>query len=158
MALFRRRSRSEGDASVADQVPADGAQDEVLDQAADDARDDATVSYDRAGGPFDLTEADLADTSLTRIDLGSLRIPGLPGLGVQVEADRASNEVVAVTVVGDGAAGPGGTALAGGDAPVTAVAATAGAAGATGCGAIGAAPSEVPPLTGMEILKSSIAE
>ena len=104
MALFRRRSRSEGDASVEDQVPADGAQDEVLDGAADDTQGEAAVGYDRAAGPFDVTEADLADTSLTRIDLGSLRIPGLPGLGVQVEADRATNEVVAVTVVGEGAA------------------------------------------------------
>jgi len=104
MALFRRRSRAEGDASVEDQAPHDAAQDEATDGTGEAAGTDAAAGYDRAGGPFDLTEVDLADATLTRIDLGSLRIPGLPGLGVQVEADRASNEVVAVTVVGDGAA------------------------------------------------------
>ena len=61
-------------------------------------------AFDRSNGPFDESESDLADQDIPRLDLGSLRIPGLPGIGVQVEADPNTQEVRAVTGVGDGAA------------------------------------------------------
>ncbi len=94
MALFGRRStRSE----------------EVVDEALSATSDAAlAASTDdespRANGPFDEAEAELADASLTRIDLGSLRIPGIQGIGIQVEADPHSQEVRAVTGVGEQAA------------------------------------------------------
>jgi hypothetical protein len=107
MALFRRRA-------TPDEVPSEELRDAVDgtgdDDVADDATDDAAggLGHDgldlRAEGPFDVSEADRADAELPRLDLGSLRIPGLPGVGVQVEADQATNEVRAVTAVVEDAA------------------------------------------------------
>jgi hypothetical protein len=55
-------------------------------------------------GPFDESDSHLWDSSITRLDLGSLRVPGLPGVEVQVEADQQTQAVRAVTaVLGDGA-------------------------------------------------------
>jgi hypothetical protein len=100
MALFRRRSTP----------------DELPDELSPELEDAAELGADageqpgdgqstgRPDGPFDECEADLADSSVPRLDLGSLRIPGLPGIQVQVEADPNTQEVRAVTgVVGDGA-------------------------------------------------------
>jgi hypothetical protein len=112
MALFRRRS-------ARDEVPAEDLRDgpgpagEPLDEAYDDP-DDGYDDLDgaderaaappvpegvRADGPYDESEADLADPDLPRLDLGSLLIPGLPGVGVQVEADQSTGDVRAVTAV-----------------------------------------------------------
>lgn len=108
MARFRRRSRFEGDPGAQDdhevpevpEVPVPEAEESVNGTA------DASVEagFDRADGPFDESEADQADQDLVRVDLGSLLIPGLPGVGVQVEADPNTQEVRAVTAVGDQAA------------------------------------------------------
>ena len=38
---------------------------------------------------------------MTRLDLGSIRVPGLPGVEIQVNVDEASGAVVAVTAVHD---------------------------------------------------------
>jgi hypothetical protein len=70
----------------------------------EDVRAGSRSAFDRSGGPFDESEAELADQDVPRLDLGSLLIPGLPGIGVQVEADPSTQEVRAVTGVGDGAA------------------------------------------------------
>ena len=108
MALFRRRSASN--------AAPDELTDEVVEELTEAAEtgaepgDDAPApdatdaGYDRSAGPFDESEADLADQELPRLDLGSLRIPGLPGVQVQVEVDQNSQEVRAVTAIaGDGA-------------------------------------------------------
>ncbi len=58
----------------------------------------------RANGPFDETEVSGLDDSLTRLDLGSLLVPGIPGISIQVEADPDTQEVRAVTGVGKQAA------------------------------------------------------
>ena len=57
----------------------------------------------RADGPWDLTEVD--DPSAGgRVDLGGMWLPGREGLEVRVEADQATAQVVAVTLVlGDSA-------------------------------------------------------
>jgi hypothetical protein len=109
MALFKRRSTAQ-DA----EVPDDGvelADIEDVDAAEgaqgagpEEVRAGAGGGFDRARGPFDESEADLADQDVPRLDLGSLRIPGLAGIGVQVEADPNTQEVRAVTGVGDQAA------------------------------------------------------
>jgi hypothetical protein len=109
MALFRRRA-------TPDEVPPEELRDD-LDGLADEGTEGAgpqlpgagggvgdDVTDVRAQGPFDVTEADSADQELPRLDLGSLRIPGLPGVGVQVEADQATNEVRAITAVVEDAA------------------------------------------------------
>ncbi|HEX6887079.1 MAG TPA: DUF3710 domain-containing protein [Candidatus Nanopelagicales bacterium] len=107
MALFRRRA-------TPDEVPPEELRDD-LDAMVDEEADPAGQEHGGGGpghdgidlrtqGPFDVTEADSADQELPRLDLGSLRIPGLPGVGVQVEADQATNEVRAVTAVVEDAA------------------------------------------------------
>ena len=105
MALFRRRSTPEDAAGVDDHGDTS---DLVEDLEADESEDESAIAgrsgYDRSQGPFDESESDLADQDIPRLDLGSLRIPGLPGIGVQVEADPNTQEVRAVTGVGDQAA------------------------------------------------------
>ena len=103
MALFRRRATPDEvpdeEALASESAEAD---EQSLDQ--EDADQAAVARPDRAEGPFDASEADLADSSVPRLDLGSLLIPGLPGIQVQVEADPNTQEVRAVTgVAGDGA-------------------------------------------------------
>lgn len=111
MAIFRRRSTRE-DGPDPDDVTAGTGSAEVTDSELAVTPGDAAAGsagapddrFDRAGGPFDAAEAESADQSLARLDLGSLLIPGLPGIGVQVEADPNTQEVRAVTGVGDQAA------------------------------------------------------
>jgi hypothetical protein len=106
MALFRRRSsRDEAVDEPRDDLAGDVGpeeDDELLD-GEQDAPEAGTAAArpaaERRDGPFDESEADLADPSVPRLDLGSLRIPGLPGIGVQVEADQATGAVRAVTAV-----------------------------------------------------------
>lgn len=112
MALFKRRSAPE-DAPGAGEGVESEVGDEVGDEFGDldgehgadpEDADQGHPAYDRTSGPFDESESDLADQEVPRLDLGSLLIPGLPGVGVQVEADPNTQEVRAVTGVGDGAA------------------------------------------------------
>lgn len=94
MARFRRRSRP-AEASADDQAvasPDPGTAEQGVEES------------ERPEGPFDDADTAGADDSLTRLDLGSLLIPGLPGIGIQVEADPETQEVRAVTGVGDQAA------------------------------------------------------
>lgn len=111
MALFKRRSVPEGAEGPGEgPEPADAVDEfsdvegEQGDAGAEDATAEARDAFDRSSGPFDESESDLADQDIPRLDLGSLRIPGLPGIGVQVEADPNTQEVRAVTGVGDQAA------------------------------------------------------
>ncbi len=109
MALFKRRSAPEGAEGPDEGVPS-GVVDEIddVDERELDAEAEEQLTtgstFDRSSGPFDESESDLADQEVPRLDLGSLLIPGLPGIGVQVEADPNTQEVRAVTGVGDGAA------------------------------------------------------
>jgi hypothetical protein len=102
MALFRRRSTSDEEPSADVIAAADPSTEQ--EQVVEDEPTGAVGGSDRSEGPFDETEADRADQSLPRLDLGSLLIPGLPGIGVQVEADPNTQEVRAVTGVGQEAA------------------------------------------------------
>ncbi len=108
MALFKRRSAPEGAEGLEEGVDAVDSVDEVEDiegaESVEGAADAPGPGFDRSQGPFDESESELADQDVPRLDLGSLRIPGLPGIGVQVEADPNTQEVRAVTGVGDGAA------------------------------------------------------
>jgi Protein of unknown function (DUF3710) len=109
MALFKRRPAPEGaeDADLGVEVSSssDGVDDVEGQEHGEDSPGGSPGSgYDRSSGPFDESESDLADPEVARLDLGSLLIPGLPGIGVQVEADPNTQEVRAVTGVGEGAA------------------------------------------------------
>jgi hypothetical protein len=107
--VFRRRRR-DGSPQEGDEVVE---AEEALDEAAD-APDlelpagPRTPSGRPAGpgrerGPWDITEV-VNPAAGGRVDLGGMWLPGRPGLEVRIEADQATSQVVAVTLVlGDGA-------------------------------------------------------
>lgn len=106
MSVFRRRRRddTEGAASEATDgsthdVGADG------DGSGVDAVVDGVPGAGswREHGPWDISEVEDPGAG-GRVDLGGMWLPGRPGLEVRIEADQASSEVVAVTLVlADGA-------------------------------------------------------
>jgi hypothetical protein len=61
------------------------------------------VAAGRENGPWDISEV-VNPAAGGRVDLGGMWLPGRPGLEVRIEADQATSQVVAVTLVlGDGA-------------------------------------------------------
>lgn len=57
----------------------------------------------REQGPFDVSEVDLADGA-QRVDLGSLLVPAVDGMDVQVQLDEQSGQVVQASVTVKGSA------------------------------------------------------
>ena len=94
--MFRRRKAAEGSDSVDASVV-----DEVTDVSDDDAAlDDGTTAatpFERVDGPFDESEAESSDDPM--LDLGSLRVPAVPGLKVRVEVNEATSVVMAITAM-----------------------------------------------------------
>lgn len=90
MSRFRRRGRDD-ETPTADE---DGT-DDTGDLDAVTSMPETTGS--RANGPWDVSEVD--DPSIGRVNLGSVWIPGRPGLEVRMEADPNTNDVVAVVLV-----------------------------------------------------------
>lgn len=97
MSVFRRRRREDPADTAADDVQVTG--------------DDAGGGFWRVGdveragsglgrehGPWDISEVE-DPAAGGRVDLGGMWLPGRPGLEVRIEADQASSEVVAVTLV-----------------------------------------------------------
>jgi hypothetical protein len=79
-------------------------EDAVLDDSAQDvAADDhgggdaAVARAEDAAGPRDITDPEV-DESAPRIDFGALKVPGIDGMQVRVDADEAGN-LIAVTVM-----------------------------------------------------------
>lgn len=96
MSLFRRR-RAEGE-----DEPAEGVDTDVEPGTEGDTPEPAVAGGSRPDGPWDVSEVD--NPAAGRVDLGGMWLPSRPGLEVRVEADQATAEVVAVTLVhGDGA-------------------------------------------------------
>lgn len=96
----------------------DGAHDDDLTDAGEDARDAAGAREDhddeereaardaaehdrRAQGPFDLSEVD-DDEGAQRIDLGALRLPARDGMELRLEIEDKTQRVIAATVALDG--------------------------------------------------------
>ena len=117
--MFRRRRRddeTQDDQQVDGQSVEEG--DDELDDASGDRPGDDGTSGDpadgrggaaasapagRENGPWDVTEVD-DPAAGGRVDLGGMWLPGRQGLEVRVEADQATAQVVAVTLVpGDSA-------------------------------------------------------
>jgi hypothetical protein len=117
VSLFRRRraervddaelsdSRSERSSSSADRDDADRAEETVdarkkgtreLDAEDLDASLDEDAEEIERVGPYDVDEA--PDDDLERLDLGSLKIPALPGVEVQIQANE-QGEVAAVALI-----------------------------------------------------------
>ncbi|MEO6822703.1 MAG: DUF3710 domain-containing protein [Candidatus Nanopelagicales bacterium] len=114
--MFRRRK---GDPLVADPLGADpdGAT-ESIDAAESESSeeadlpaggDDATgaraagATYDRAEGPFDVSEV-ADDDEVPRLDIGGLRVPLYDGMELRLDVDEPSGSVMSVTVVVAGSA------------------------------------------------------
>ena len=84
MALFRRKK---------DQP------DDTIEDAAEPTSEDLEGPEDPAAGDGPWDAATTPDDGVPRLDLGSLRVPGFPGMELRLEIDRATDRVVAVTAV-----------------------------------------------------------
>jgi hypothetical protein len=113
VSVFRRRRRDDepADNGAVDEAEgvddgsgeagdAEGADDGApgADALDGDAAARATPSAGRENGPWDVAEVD-DPAAGGRVDLGGMWLPGRPGLEVRVEADQATSQVVAVTLV-----------------------------------------------------------
>ncbi|MFN8185435.1 MAG: DUF3710 domain-containing protein [Candidatus Nanopelagicales bacterium] len=78
---------------------------EAVDEDTEADDNDSPVEYDRAAGPWDISEVDEPDAmAAERIDFGAIQVPLIPGMEVRVEIDPESNEPAAITLVhGEGA-------------------------------------------------------
>ena len=98
-ALRRRKKESASDPESA------GEGLEALDDSPDSDADDALSGAGKPGrpdGPWDVEDA--PEDDVARLDLGSLRVPVVEGMEIQVNLDEASGVVAAVTLlVGDSA-------------------------------------------------------
>ncbi|MDC7121808.1 DUF3710 domain-containing protein [Cellulomonas fimi] len=89
MGLFRRGGK-------------DSAADEVVETESvplDEPQDAEPSAPARTTGPWD--EAEVSD-DIPRVDLGAIRLPGLPGMELRMEIDKATNVVSAASVLLDG--------------------------------------------------------
>ncbi len=98
---FRRRRRESAD-EVDDDLDGLDEADEAFGEDDEDEDVDAPAAPSRPAGPWDA--GDVPDDGLTRLDLGSLQVPGLPGVEIQLNVDEASGTVAAVTAVHEGSA------------------------------------------------------
>ncbi|WP_241668257.1 DUF3710 domain-containing protein [Pedococcus bigeumensis] len=118
MGIFRRGKNTDTTDAVdldetVDAVDSTDSSDGLVD-GPNDTSGDSTDSTDSAGtapayaervegqGPFDSSDVDLEADG--RLDLGGLRIQGVPGMELRLEVDEAANQVVGATaVIGDSA-------------------------------------------------------
>ncbi|MEV7972002.1 DUF3710 domain-containing protein [Cellulomonas sp. NPDC089187] len=94
VALFRRGAK---DRTAEQEIEPTEATDEVTEDSTTVEGDEDTgiVVPDRAAGPWDSTEDVPAGP---RIDLGALRLPGIPGMALRMEIDKKTNTVTGVAV------------------------------------------------------------
>ncbi|HMR12806.1 MAG TPA: DUF3710 domain-containing protein [Arachnia sp.] len=59
------------------------------------------AAFDRDEGPFDISEVDLDDDDVARLDFGALVATPFPGMQLQLQVNRETNTVQAI-MVGDG--------------------------------------------------------
>ncbi|WP_270889168.1 DUF3710 domain-containing protein [Pedococcus sp. 5OH_020] len=109
MGIFRRARTSETAEASAQDAPEvldsptrDGEHDETqasaeVHAAAADVGHSEASSVGASQGPFDSAEVDVADDG--RLDLGALRIMGVPGMELRLEVDESAGQVVAATAV-----------------------------------------------------------
>ncbi len=111
MALFRRNKNTEPDTQP-DTQPDTEANAELSDDVAEDTSADVTDAADENGddagaepvargrreevGPFDSSEVEDEDG---RLDLGALRVQGVPGMELRLEIDESADQVVGATAV-----------------------------------------------------------
>lgn len=103
MSIFRRRSARDDEAGEATTGSsrdgadgADGSDGAGAVTSAEPAQAPAPAGLSpRPQGPFDVTEV---DDELPRVDLGALRLPGVPGMELRLEVEDGTRRVVAATV------------------------------------------------------------
>ena len=99
VALFRRKDKDD------EVTPVDAVDTDVLDEQEADEPDEApdddapSAPVDRSNGPWDDTEDAPARP---RVDLGALQVPGVPGMELRMEVDKATGTVSAASVAIDG--------------------------------------------------------
>ncbi|PWJ49287.1 Protein of unknown function [Quadrisphaera granulorum] len=105
MSIFRRRAREDEGAEPTENT-------EFTESTEDTSRDGEpptagalagdpapTGLSSRPSGPFDVTEV---TDELPRVDLGALRLPGVPGMELRLEVEDGTRRVVAATVALEG--------------------------------------------------------
>ncbi len=92
MGLFRRGGKDTATDDVTEPTGAD-------DVSTDEAIEDEPALPVRTSGPWDVDEV---DDELPRVDLGAIRLPGVPGMELRMEIDKATNVVSAASVLLDG--------------------------------------------------------
>jgi len=101
VALFRRGGKAPAtDDAVEGEI--DAAADAAVDDesVADDAgTDDVPEVVARTGGPWDSSEV---DDDLPRVDLGAILVPGVQGMELRMEIDKATDVVSAASILLDG--------------------------------------------------------
>lgn len=94
MALFRRGGK---DSAPDDTVETEVEESPVVDdQPGDDA---SPAPVQRTGGPWDASQV---DDDLPRVDLGAILLPGVPGMELRMEIDKATDVVSAASILLDG--------------------------------------------------------
>jgi hypothetical protein len=83
----------------ADELAAEAEAEAAAEEFAMDAAGEVDDTDYRADGPFDITEVDLAGDTVTRVDLGSLVVTPFEGLGLQLQVNEQTRQVLALTAV-----------------------------------------------------------
>ena len=98
MALFRRGGK---DPAPEDTVETEVDESTVVDDEPelDDAAEVSPPRSQRTGGPWDASQV---DDDLPRVDLGAILLPGVQGMELRMEIDKATNVVSAASILLDG--------------------------------------------------------
>jgi len=98
VALFRRGGK---DPAPQDTVETEVDESTVVDDGPDldDAPEVSVASVERTGGPWDASQV---DDDLPRVDLGAILLPGVQGMELRMEIDKATNVVSAASILLDG--------------------------------------------------------
>lgn len=91
MALFRRGGK--------DPAPQDAVEAEVDGLSVDDGPEPQDVPTARTSGPWDASQV---DDDVPRVDLGAILLPGVQGMELRMEIDKATNVVSAASILLDG--------------------------------------------------------
>lgn len=98
MTFWRRRARGKRSDRTPDTVPSGPGEDRESAATTDDAGTDDVVdgaTQPTGRGPWDLDDVPELGR---RIDLGALRIPGRPGMGLRMEVEKSTQRVTAASV------------------------------------------------------------
>lgn len=94
MALFRRGAKDRTALQETESSETEAAETPEEVEVAEQVEEVSDV-HDRVNGPWDATEDVPAGP---RIDLGALRLPGIPGMALRMEIDKKTNTVTGVAV------------------------------------------------------------